>query len=75
MVDAGNGGSDGDAVEAPVGPRVAAGTGDAGGRDGDEVVSGAGLMADAQATTRRPTAIVVAARESDERIRCPPDGV
>jgi hypothetical protein len=55
---AGNGGSDGDAVEALVGPGVADAEDDAGGPDGSGVVSGAGLAAAAQATTRSPTTIV-----------------
>jgi hypothetical protein len=38
----------------------------AGGLDGD--VSGAGLVADAQATTRRPTTITIATREVKGRI-------
>jgi hypothetical protein len=49
--------------------------GDAGGPDGGGVATGAGPVTDVQATIRRPTTIVVATREIDERIPCPPDGV
>jgi hypothetical protein len=42
--------------------------------DGDDVVggvvAGAGLVADAQAPTSKPTTIVVTTRKSKERIRC-----
>jgi len=43
-----------------------------GGADvGSGLGAGGGLVADVQATTRRPTTIVVATRESEERIRRP----
>jgi hypothetical protein len=48
---------------------------DAGGPDGGNVLSGVGLWAGAQATTRRPATMAVATREIEERIRCPPDRV
>ncbi len=49
---------------------------DVGRSDGDGgVVVAAELVADAQATTRRPTTIVIATGSSEERIGCPPDGV
>jgi hypothetical protein len=77
VADAGNGESGGDAVEVPVGPGVAD-DGVSFGKVSDdglgEVVVGAGLVADAQATTSRLTTIVVATGSSEERIGCPPDG-
>jgi hypothetical protein len=48
---------------------------DAGGPDDGSVVLRTGLDANAQAATRRPTTIIVATRESEERIRGSPDGV
>ena len=45
---------EGDAVEPPVGPGVADADSDAGGPDGGVVMVGAGLTADAQATTTSP---------------------
>jgi hypothetical protein len=48
---------------------VAVGSDGAGGPDVGGVVIWAGLVADAQAKTRRPTPIVVATRDSEERIR------
>ena len=41
---------------------------DVGGTDGGGVVAGDGLVADVQATTRRPTTTVVAIRERKVRI-------
>src|SRR3972149_5060588 len=38
-------------------------------------VTGTGLAADAQAATSSPTTTVVATRESEKRIPCPPDGM
>ncbi|OGO57431.1 MAG: hypothetical protein A2Z32_04180 [Chloroflexi bacterium RBG_16_69_14] len=77
LADGGNGGSDGETTDGSLAddvPEGGVGVGDvSAGRPG--VVLGAGLAADAQAVTSRPTTIVVAKRECDGRIRCPPDGV
>jgi hypothetical protein len=76
VADAGNGGSDDDALEASVGPGVGGGVADAevdtGDPDGVGVVTGAGLVAVVQAPTTRPATIVVAIRESDECIQWSP---
>jgi hypothetical protein len=73
--DAGGGASDGVAGWVPVSPGVGCAADDVGGDpDGATMVLGAGLAADAQAATSRPTTIVVAKHESGERIRCPPAG-
>jgi len=73
LADAGNGGRDGDAVVAPVEPGVGDGVADASDDAGPDagVVFGDGLMADAHATTRKPTTIIVEAGNSEERIRSP----
>ncbi len=78
MVDAGDGGIDADSVDPAlrsggVSDGIAAAEVDAG--DADGVVTGTGLVADSQAATKRLTTIVVPTRESEERIRYPPDGV
>jgi hypothetical protein len=70
LVDPGSSGRDGDAVEGPgVAGEVAVAEADAtgadGGADSSAVVSGTGLVADAQAPTSRPARIVAATRESD----------
>jgi hypothetical protein len=52
-----------------------AGVGGADRLDGAGGVMGVGLVADAQAETRRDTTIVVATDESEARIRWPPGGV
>lgn len=64
-----------------MGPGISGADDDTMGPDGGVVVIGAGLVtgagleAGAQATMRMPTTIVVATRDSEGRIRCPPDGV
>lgn len=72
VADAGDDESNGDAVEAPVGPgvedAVADAEAEAGGPDGGGVVTGVGLVADAQAATSSPATIVVMTRDSEERI-------
>jgi hypothetical protein len=78
MVDAGDRGIDGDSVDAPLrsggaSDGIASAEEEAG--DPDGVVSGAGLVAESQAATKTVTTIFVATRASEERIRCPPDGV
>ena len=78
MVDAGDRGIDGDSVDPPLrSGGVSDGIASAveGADDPDGVVSGAGLVAESQATTETLMTIVVATRASEERIRCPPDGV
>jgi len=63
LTGAGNEGTDGDAVEASVGPGVADAEVDA----GDDDVAG-GVVADAQALISSPSTMVVAIRESEGRI-------
>lgn len=80
MADTVEGAGDGGVDERSVGLGVTDGVGgtdaDGWGDDvGDDVVIGAGLAADAQAPTRRPTTILVASREIEVGIPCPPDGV
>jgi hypothetical protein len=65
-----------------VGSGLEAGVGDVGlgleagvGDVGLGLEAGVGLGEDAHAVTSSPTARVVATRESEERIPCPPDGV
>jgi hypothetical protein len=74
MTDAGNEGTDGDAVEASVSPGVADGVADAEVDAGGDDIGGE-VVAAAQPTTRRPTTIVVATHESEQRIPSPPDDV
>jgi len=62
-------------TDAAVGPDVADTEEESGAPDGGGVATGAALGADAQAATTRLKTIVVATCESEERIRCPPDGV
>ena len=70
----GRGVSDGLADDAGVEEGVADGAGGVTGTSGDAVVTGAGLAADEQAATSRPTTIAVVVCESGERIGCPPAG-
>jgi hypothetical protein len=57
------------------GAALAGGVGDATSPDGEGVVPGVGLVADAQPATSTPTMARVATRDCDPRIRCPPDDV
>jgi len=77
VADAGDARRDGDAAEL-VRPRVPDGSA-ATEVDADDpadvVIGGDELAADEQPTTRRPATMAVAKLESEEHIRCPPDGV